>query len=268
MKFKIDSEMLKNLDPYARTLLKEKAYWDKHIRSYKIITKIMEKAGFYDWVEELCEFKPTDSIIDVGCGTGNFLAKVIPKIHFGIGFDISGKACALCRQTFNGTRGMVPHDPENWKTPEKLPQHSGSTCESVLFAAQEKLPKVDKITMINVFNSENYLMINDFTNTIVLNVGPASELLKDKGRIVVIYATDKKSVKTMKGLFELLINEMNKKIKKEKGYTLSAKFDERTEKDAFLKRLQRIGIKKLRASYLNRDELFHFAIIVDKTVEK
>jgi len=195
---------------------------------------------------------------------------VIPKIHFGIGFDISGKACALCRQTFRGTKGMVPHDIEDWKTPEKLPQHSASTCESILAMAQEELPRVDNITMLCVFNSENYRMSLDYTKTLVLNISPATEILKDKGRLIIVHAVedDEYEIETQKGLFNLLIQELNQRSGKEKGYTLSVKFEKRTEKDSVLNRLQRVNMKKLKKAYLNRTELTHLAIIIDKKEEK
>jgi len=255
-----------NVELYLKSLGKEREEWDQVIRPYQIVVKTMERAGYYDWIEKLCDFKEEDRLIDVGCGSGHFIAKVIPRIHFGVGFDISPKACDLCQNRFeNMDKVQLFWNKELWKKPKEIPRHSVFVCQGSFAAGVNDLSPVDKVTMINLTASDNYLN-SPITLAFVLrlNIGSAAKLVRNGGRIVVVRDVPKWEINLLQDTYRKLVPEFEKEGGK--GCSLSVSFEDRTEKEAVLDRLKRMSNKNIRDAFSMRETLTRLAIIID--VEK
>ena len=108
-----------------------------------------------------------------------------------------------------------------------------------------------------------------FEKVMTLNIGPASEILKDDGRIVLVSKIVKDDEAAITQSFKLFIEEdMNSKIKQlGRDYKLSLSFDSRTEEDKVLERLQKIKNKRIRALYIGKEDITHLAAIIEKEGE-
>ena len=80
-------------------------YNRKYLESGKEAFKGYDFSFFFDWIKTLMGgFRPTDSVLDCGCGHGEFLETIISKYSFGSpslnGVDISRNALDLFMDRF------------------------------------------------------------------------------------------------------------------------------------------------------------------------